>query len=325
MEKPILHTENLTIGYGRRAVQSGLCLTAYPRDLICLTGTNGAGKSTLLRTLAGLQKPLAGTIAINGASLHDISRKERAKLFSLVLTERIDIDNLTVHDLVAYGRFPYTGWAGGLSEEDERMIDTALAHVNLTHKKECMTNEISDGEKQRAVIAKALAQDTPIVLLDEPTAHLDLPNRIEIMMLLRRLSVNTGKTFILSTHELDLALQTADKIWLFSEERLECGIPEDLMLSGKFQRAFGSDKFLFDEEDGHCKVNHIMGDLKVNVTGEHLPTVWLSRALHRCGIGTDARAERTIKAIASDRFEYGGECFSSIETVINRILQLDGR
>ena len=320
MENPILHTENLTIGYGRRAVQSSLCLTAYPRDLICLTGTNGTGKSTLLRTLAGLQRPLSGTIVINRESLHGINKKERAKLFSLVLTERIDIDNLTVHDLVAYGRFPYTGWGGGLSYEDEKIIDTALAHVNLTHKKHCMANEISDGEKQRAVIAKALAQDTPIVLLDEPTAHLDLPNRIEIMLLLRRLSVNTGKTFILSTHELDLALQTADKIWLFSGSGMECGIPEDLMLSGKFQQAFGSDKFLFDEEDGHCKVNHIMGDLTVNVTGERLPSVWLSRALNRCGINIDAGAETTITAASPDRFEYRGKTFGSIESVIRHIL-----
>ncbi len=106
----------------------------------------------------------------------------------------------------------------------EKAIDTALSHVNLMHRKRCMTNEISDGEKQSAVIAKTLAQDTPVVLLDEPTAHIDLPNRIEIMMLLRRLSVNTGKKFILSTHELDLALQTADKIWLFSEQRFECGM-----------------------------------------------------------------------------------------------------
>ena len=292
----MLRTTNLYIGYGRRAVQSDLNLHANARDLICLTGTNGCGKSTLLRTLAGLQLPLKGYITINDKSVQKLSNYERSTLFSLVLTDSIDTENLTVHDLVALGRFPYTNWAGSLSDTDEAKIAESIHQVNLTHKTHCYLNEISDGEKQRAVIAKALAQDTPLVLLDEPTAHLDLPNRVEIMLLLRRLSVNTQKTFILSTHELDLALQMADKIWLMNPNGVEVGIPEDLMLTGKFQEAFGSHSFQFDENDGHCKINHLVGPLHVNVIGEKPATLWLQRALLRCGIQLSESASITIEA-----------------------------
>ncbi len=292
----MLKTNQLHIGYGHYTVQSDLNLQANGRDLICLTGTNGAGKSTLLRTLAGLQKPLKGTITIQNKSVHKLSSYERSTLFSLVLTDPVDVENLTVHDLVALGRFPYTNWAGSLSEIDEAKITESLQQVNLAHKAHSYLNEISDGEKQRAVIAKALAQDTPLVLLDEPTAHLDLPNRIEIMLLLRRLSVNTQKTFILSTHELDLALQMADKIWLMNSNGVEVGIPEDLMLTGKFQEAFGSHSFQFDENDGHCKINHLVGPLHVNVIGEKPATLWLQRALLRCGIQLSESASITIEA-----------------------------
>ena len=292
----MLKTNQLHIGYGHYTVQSDLNLQANARDLICLTGTNGAGKSTLLRTLAGLQKPLKGTITIQNKSVHKLSSYERSTLFSLVLTDPVDVENLTVHDLVALGRFPYTNWAGSLSEIDEAKITESLQQVNLAHKAHSYLNEISDGEKQRAVIAKALAQDTPLVLLDEPTAHLDLPNRIEIMLLLRRLSVNTQKTFILSTHELDLALQMADKIWLMGENGVEIGIPEDLMLSGKFQEAFGSQSFKFDEADGHCKINHLMGPLQVKIVGDKPAILWLERALIRCGIQISESAAITIEA-----------------------------
>jgi len=191
----VLKTTHLNIGYGKHFVQRGLNLSASAGDLICLTGTNGTGKSTLLRTLAGLQKTLGGHITIQGKDVEKLTNAERATLLSLVLTDTITVENLTLHDLVAMGRFPYTNWAGKLSEEDENIINQSLEQVNLTHKANCYICEVSDGEKQRCVIAKALAQDTPLVLLDEPTAHLDLPNRIEIMLLLRRLSVNMRKTF----------------------------------------------------------------------------------------------------------------------------------
>ncbi|MDR1181645.1 MAG: ABC transporter ATP-binding protein, partial [Bacteroidales bacterium] len=253
----LLKTQALAIGYGNYTVQQNLNLTAESGCLICLIGTNGSGKSTLLRTLGGLQKPLHGNVSINRQTISELSHIQRSKIFSLVLTDPIEDGNMTVFDLVSLGRFPYTNWVGTLSEKDRQIITTAITQVNLTSKINTYLHEISDGEKQRAIIAKALTQDTPLVLLDEPTAHLDLPNRIEIMLLLQKLSINTRKTFILSTHELDLAMQMADNIWLINTCGIETGIPEDLMLSGKLQQIFGNDSFYFDQRDGHFSIYHL--------------------------------------------------------------------
>jgi iron complex transport system ATP-binding protein len=254
----LLQTHSLTIGYGNYIVQQDLNLSAEAGSLICLIGTNGSGKSTLLRTLGGLQKPLKGNVSIHGKMLSKLTYYERSLTFSFVLTDAIDQDTMTVFDLVSLGRFPYTNWVGTLSEKDKEIINTSISQVNLTEKRDCYLHEISDGEKQRAIIAKALTQDTPLVLLDEPTAHLDLPNKIEIMLLLRKLSINTRKTFILSTHELDLAMQMADTIWLIHSQGVEVGIPQDLMLLGKIQEIFGSESFYFDQKDGHfsVRINH---------------------------------------------------------------------
>ena len=280
----LLQTKDLAIGYGNYFVQKDLTLSVQDGQLICLIGTNGCGKSTLLRTLAGLQKPLHGTILVQGNAVSKLSAAKRSLLLSLVLTDVIYEENMTVRDLVSMGRFPHTNWVGYLNPTDKEIISTAIEQVNLSHKENCYLNEISDGEKQRAIIAKALTQDTPLVLLDEPTAHLDLPNRIGIMLLLRKLSVNTRKTFILSTHELDLAMQMADSIWLMTPSGMEVGLPEDLMLSQKFQQAFGNESFHFDEKDGHFFVNYLSGNLCVEISGEEVPILWTSRALNRCGI-----------------------------------------
>lgn len=321
----ILKTENLTIGYGAKAVQRGLNLEAQARDLICLTGTNGSGKSTLLRTLAGLQPALDGKVMIANKDIASLNVHQRSTLFSLVLTDDIDIERLTVRELVAMGRFPYTNWAGSLSKKDDEIIDKALKDVHLSHKADAMINHISDGEKQRAIIAKALTQDTPLVLLDEPTAHLDLPNRIEIMLLLRRLSVSTGKSFILSTHELDLALQMADKIWLMTPSGVEIGMPEDLMLTGSFQSAFGSESFSFDAIDGHCHIHQIKGPMEIAIVvseGAEAHEAWLRRALIRVGIQVNNTSEKKIHCTPQGyQLEGNGKVHRTIEELLKNIFE----
>jgi iron complex transport system ATP-binding protein len=292
----LVNTHSLTIGYGNYTVRKDLNLSAESGNLICLIGTNGSGKSTLLRTLAGLQKPLKGNVSIDGKTLSELSHYERSHMLSLVLTDAIDDDNMTVFDLVSLGRFPYTNWIGTLTQKDRQMIMTSIEQVNLISKVSAYLHEISDGEKQRAIIAKALTQDTPLVLLDEPTAHLDLPNRIEIMLLLRKLSVHTRKTFILSTHELDLAIQMADYIWLIHPDGIETGIPEDLMLAGKLQQIFGNDSFYFDKRDGHFSIHHLLGNLEVEISGEEIPVLWTIRALNRFGIKISTHANIQIVA-----------------------------
>ena len=259
----LLQIRDLTIGYADYTVQTGLNLTASKGEMICMLGKNGCGKSTLLRTIAGLQPALGGKISLKTgislkrgeADLHDLNSQERAKMLSLLLTERLSLDNTSVHDVVAMGRYPYTSFLGGLSAEDEKLILTALTQVGMEHKQHRFFNNLSDGEKQRVLIAKALAQQTPLILLDEPTAHLDLPNRIRIMLLLRQLVHTEGKCVIISTHELDLALQTADKIWLMTPQQgIETGVPNELISSGAFQNAFQDDNFSFLKDNGTLRI-----------------------------------------------------------------------
>ena len=209
-----------------------------------MLGPNGCGKSTLLRTLAGLQPALGGEIKPNPDP--SLKGREAAKQMALVLTERLSMDNTTVHDVVAMGRYPYTLFLGGLTDEDERIIEESLEKVGFQSSEVAKTffNAHSDGEKQRILIAKALAQQTPIILLDEPTAHLDLPHRILVLRLLRQLAHEQGKTVLISTHELDLALALSDRILLMTPGKgVQLDTAENLRKSDAFTRAFGMDIF----------------------------------------------------------------------------------
>lgn len=207
--------------------------------MVCMLGPNGCGKSTLLRTLAGLQPALYGSFSICNSSLDNHHSQ-----IALVLTERLSIENTTVHDVVAMGRYPYTSFLGGLTEQDETVIADALEAVGIaSHTSVTFFNAHSDGEKQRILIAKAIAQQTPIILLDEPTAHLDLPNRIKILQLLRHLAHTQGKTILISTHELELAIQLSDRILLMSEQGIVLDTAENLRQTDAFTMAFQMDIF----------------------------------------------------------------------------------
>lgn len=208
--------------------------------MVCMLGPNGCGKSTLLRTLAGLQPALAGEYNLAG-----LTRQQLAQRLALVLTERVSLESVSVHDVVAMGRFPYTSFLGGLSAEDEAQIAQALQEVAMEKYRETAFNALSDGEKQRVLIAKALAQHTPIILLDEPTAHLDLPNRISVLQLLHRLAQDEHKTVLVSTHELDLALRISDRILLMSPSGIALDTADGLREKDAFREAFQMDIFHF--------------------------------------------------------------------------------
>lgn len=251
----ILEAGQLSIGYGQQVVQQGLDLQAAAGELVCVLGTNGCGKSTLLRTIAGLQPALAGRVTLLGQDILRLSASERAQALALVLTERLSVEHTRVGDVVAMGRYPYAPFLGGMSEKDEECIAQALALTGLQAYKERFFNNLSDGEKQRVLIAKALAQQTPLILLDEPTAHLDLPNRIRTFLTLRRLAHEQGKAVVVSTHELDLALQMADTIWLMTpHEGVTSGTPQALLQAAAFDRAFADEAFRFDTQDGYLRV-----------------------------------------------------------------------
>ena len=242
MSNVSISTNNLTIGYDNKIVQQNLSFSLLKGEMVCMLGQNGCGKSTLLRTLAGLQPALAGSFEIQNSQF-----LIQHSSIALVLTERLSLDNTTVHDVVAMGRYPYTSFLGGLSVEDEQVIEQALEDVGFPNSKFLIQNSKfsshSDGEKQRVLIAKAIAQQTPIILLDEPTAHLDLPNRIKVLQLLRRLAHEQQKTILISTHELELAIQLSDRILLMSEQGIELDTPANLRSRNAFTKAFGMDIF----------------------------------------------------------------------------------
>ena len=234
-----ISTNNLTIGYDNHIVQHNLSFELYSGEMVCMLGPNGCGKSTLLRTLAGLQPALAGSFKIQNSEL-----LIQNSSIALVLTERLSIDNTTIHDVVAMGRYPYTSFLGGLSQDDEYIINQALNEVGLAGTAHTFFNDHSDGEKQRTLIAKALTQQTDIILLDEPTAHLDLPNRIRILQMLRRVAREQGKTILISTHELDLAIQLSDRIMLMTPQQgVQIDTPDKLRELDAFTAAFGMDIF----------------------------------------------------------------------------------
>ena len=255
---PAIETRNLCIGYtsraGRRIVHPGLDLKLFAGEVTALLGRTGAGKSTLLRTLSGLQPVLDGTVLIEGRPLGSYSPGELSAKVGIVLTERTQAGGITVYDLVSLGRYPHTGFFGTLREEDHAVIRSALETIGIADKAERFVAELSDGERQKAFIAKALAQECPIILLDEPTAFLDITSRIETMASLRTLAHEQQKAVLLSTHDLDTALQLADRLWLQpaagpdgeTAGAMVCGTPEELVADGALSRFFGSDTLEFD-------------------------------------------------------------------------------
>lgn len=282
----MITSHQLAVGYNSNGDESVLLedLNLHLREgeLVCFMGPNGIGKSTLLRTLAGLQKPLRG----------ELTGIEKGKL-SLVLTDRITATNMLVYDLVAYGRYPHLSWNISLRDEDHRIIEEAIALTQIGHLKNKRLYQLSDGQMQLVMIARALAQQTPVMLLDEPTAHLDLNNRVEIMNLLRKLARQERKAILVCTHELDLALQTADWIWLATlNKKVVSGIPEDLVLNGAFDEVFQFKGF--DLKTG--KVEHEAHRNKpIQLIGVGYPYLWTKNALERCGYEVTADAETTIK------------------------------
>jgi len=237
-----IRLSGLAIGYpGKHSVKivaEGITESIHSGELTCLIGENGAGKSTLLRTLSGFLPALSGEITIMGKPLRDYREKELATVIGVVLTEKTNLQNMTVAELVGMGRSPYTGFWGRLSADDRQKVDAALAMVGIAALRDRLVQTLSDGERQKVMIAKALAQETPIIFLDEPTAFLDYPSKVEILHLLHRLSSEMGKTIFLSTHDLELALRVADRVWLMKKGNpLRTGIPDNLIVdkeTGRF-------------------------------------------------------------------------------------------
>uniref|UniRef100_UPI0040479B4D ABC transporter ATP-binding protein n=1 Tax=Algoriphagus sp. TaxID=1872435 RepID=UPI0040479B4D len=306
----------LQLGYSqdgvRKPLLENLNFELVAGELTCLLGPNGVGKSTLIKAILGEISPWEGRLLLEQAPLSSYSIPDRAKHIAVVLTDPIYPENLTVGQLVALGRTPHTNWLGKLSDKDQFLIEKALADTHIGYLRDARLGELSDGQRQKAMIARALAQDGSVIVLDEPTAHLDLVNRLEIMSLLREISRSQGKAILVVTHDLDIALETADRFWI-----LNCGIPllsgtpEDLVLSRQIQVLFPSDRYRFNVARGRVEWSQAMPDFQIEGPAEQ--AYWVKKALVKAGITS---LDQAVVITAPFGVRVGEESFGSIEDFI---------
>ncbi|SDS64009.1 iron complex transport system ATP-binding protein [Formosa sp. Hel1_31_208] len=254
----ILKTKDLSIGYTSKketsVISKNINIELNQGELIGLVGANGIGKSTLLRTLTTIQAPIDGSILLNEKTISDYTSRELAQTMSLVLTEQLISKNLSVFELVALGRQPYTNWIGNLTERDINIITLALEQTHLSELKHRKCFELSDGQLQKAMIARALAQDTNLIILDEPTTHLDMYHKAYILKLLQKLAKDTNKTILFSSHEIDLAIQLCDTMVVMAKDKVVSDSPCNLIEQGVFESLFPKDLISFDVKTGSFRV-----------------------------------------------------------------------
>jgi len=255
----ILQTFNLSIGYtskkGQHNIASNIDITLEKGKLIAIIGANGIGKSTLLRTLTRIQKPLSGIVSLNEKSIHELDALTLAQNLSVVLTENLPQSNLTVWEIIALGRQPYTNWIGTLTGNDIEKINQAIELTQIGHLIQKKHHEISDGQLQIVLIARALAQDTPLIILDEPTTHLDLLHKVVLFKLLKKLTQETKKCILFSTHDMDMAIQLSDEMIIMTPENTVQDQPCNLILKGSFNTLFQNESIIFDSEKGKFIIN----------------------------------------------------------------------
>lgn len=287
-DERILQGKEVAVGYRKDKeihwVARDLSFSLHTGQLVCLLGPNGVGKSTLIKAIMGQKLPVAGQILFQGVPIQQLEAQRMARKVSVVLTDRISPGNLNVRQLVGLGRIPFTNWLGNLSEEDEKVIDQAIISTKIGDLKDKKVAELSDGQLQKVMIARALAQDGELMILDEPTAHLDLINRMEIMQLLRDIAHSRNKAILVVTHDLDIAVETADAFWLMPfGGRLINGTPEDMILSGDINQLLPEGKFYFNPSTGKVQSSvpldypqiegpeEVVRWLKVALRKNHLP------------------------------------------------------
>jgi iron complex transport system ATP-binding protein len=314
---PVLSARGLAIGWSGRfesILASGIELELRAGELAVLVGPNGSGKSTLLRTLVGLQGPLRGAVSLCGSELGRISVEERSRRAASVFTDRFDPGYFTVFDIVAFGRYPYTDARNRLEPRDLAAVRGAIAVVGLEDLAGRGFSELSDGERQKALIARAIAQDCPLLVLDEPTAFLDAPARVEVFHIARDLARRSGKAVVLSTHDIDHALRYADSLWLMDRRhRFKSGAPEDLVMAGNIGLAFDGEGFRFDRASGSFRSASTESPLAVVIAGpEGESRAWTERLAERLGLVPVREArlgEATIARIAIEESR-GGPLFA---------------
>lgn len=334
VKQETIDINSLTIGYktksGTKIVAGNITTKLFSGELTCLLGANGVGKSTLLKTLSSFIPKIGGRISILGKEIEAYTEQSIATKIGVVLTEKCEVHNMSVRELVSMGRTPYTGFWGNLGKEDEEIINRSIKDVKIEHLSEKNVDSLSDGERQKAMLAKSLAQDTPVIFLDEPTAFLDYSSKVEIMQLLLCLSREKSKTIFISTHDMELALQIADKIWLMDKKHgIITGTPEDLSLNGHFNRFLSKKEIKFDMETGLYRLSTIFHS-KIKLVGEGQKLLMIKKALQRNGVEASDEIESNILIEAGDMFGNGiivhageNETFKveSIEALLDLVLK----
>lgn len=328
----ILLIRDLEIGYisgkSKKALLPPLNAVAGKGELIAIIGRNGIGKSTLLRTLTGLQQGLSGSIVYYGKDINEYSRIDLAREVGYISTEIVKVSNMRVYDLVALGRFPHTNWIGKIEPGDDEIIKNALEKTSMSAFSNKYVSELSDGERQKVMISRILAQDTGIMIMDEPTAFLDIGSKYEILHLLHQLSRQNQKTIIFSTHDLQMAVSQADKIWLVLDDHLIEGSPEDLILAGAFDHLFDSSPVKFNTENGTFTFR---GEERGSyyIEGDGILRHWTEEAVKRSGFGiSDFKALPYIKTCSGNInkwqiiSESGSVGFDSIHKLIVHLTSL---
>ena len=311
MDQNIIYEgRGVTTGYEKGArrtvIHENLDFTLYSGELTCLLGCNGAGKSTLLRSLTASQPVLGGELLLMGKRLEEYTERERSKNIGIVLTERTQSGGLTVYELVALGRQPHTGFFGRLTRNDKELVAEAIEAVGMKKKTNCYVAELSDGERQKAMIAKALVQECPLIILDEPTAFLDVESRIEIMTLLRKVATEESKAVLLSTHDVEQAMTLGDRLWAMTTDRkMYCGVTEDLVLCSVMNRLFEHPTISFDQLRG-CYQSIRKNEKAVSLhCAEPSLYYWAQNALERNGYDcvhtSDGQVLPTLSVESPDR------------------------
>ncbi|WP_192348329.1 ABC transporter ATP-binding protein [Algoriphagus sp. Y33] len=321
MKQTSIIGKNLSLGYTKGKVQkeilSGLNFELLAGEMTCLLGPNGVGKSTLVKAVLGQLQPFKGEVLLNGKPVLSYAKEVLAKGLSVVLTEPFLPGNMTVGQLVAMGRIPHTNWTGKLTDGDRKVVENALEATKIDYLRDERLSEISDGQRQKALIARALAQDGKVMVLDEPTAHLDLVNRYEIMHLLRDISKSQGKSILVVTHDLEIALETADRFWLLNcGTPLISGLPEDLVISGQINQLLPGENFRFSVAKG--RIESKGEELKFEIFGPKELVTWVSKALEKAGFKELAEAVE----VKSDPFylKYMGKKFHSVEGFLDFLM-----
>lgn len=325
----LLETHNLAIGYKTKKVEKVLAkdinLSLKSGQLVALVGQNGVGKSTLIRTLIGLQPALNGKVDLLGKEVVHYKPNELAKIISLVLTDTIQSAGLTVMELVAMGRAPYTSWNGQLSSKDWEKVCWAIEKTRINYIEDKFLHELSDGQLQKAMIARAIAQDGELIILDEPTAHLDLNNRVEIMTLLKELTTTTNKAILVATHELQLTLQLADYLWLSNfNTPIIAGVPEDLAINGAIEKTFFFEKFDYDIITGKATlINAKKKSVHIKYSDPKWK-YWTENALNRIGFYHDDSAMLIVEEGESQDWKVSFGSINSTATSIEDLLKILG-